>query len=127
MRSILRGLVLSSAALCATAAFANDQARLDVPFNFVVKGHAYQAGSYKVGIDSGRSLVTLRNVKAPTQSLMWIVTPGDAVRNYSKVSMTFDVVGPDHVLRTIQYGAFVTPNLDARPKEKVERTRIIGE
>jgi hypothetical protein len=98
---------------------------LDVPFNFVVKGHAYQAGLYKVGIDSRRSLVTLRNVKAPTQSLVWWVAPGDA--DHPKVSMTFDVVGPDHVLRTIQYGPFVTPNLDARPKQRVERTRIIGE
>jgi hypothetical protein len=125
MRSILRSLVLSSAALCATAAFADGQARLDVPFNFVVKGHAYQAGSYKVGIDSERFFVTLSNVKVPTQSQLWLVTPANA--DHRKVSMTFDVVGPDHVLRTIQYGAFVTKNLDARPKQKVERTRIIGE
>jgi hypothetical protein len=98
---------------------------LDVPFNFVVKGHAYQAGSYKVGIDSERFFVTLSNVKVPTQSQLWLVTPANA--DHRKVSMTFDVVGPDHVLRTIQYGAFVTENLDARPKQKVERTRIIGE
>jgi hypothetical protein len=125
MRFILSSLVLSSAVLCATAAFADDQARLNVPFNFVVKGHAYQAGLYKVGMDSGGSLVTLRNIKAPTQSLLSWATPADT--DHPKVSMTFDVVGPDHVLRTIQYGPFVTPNLDTRPKQKVETTRIIGE
>jgi hypothetical protein len=125
MRFILRSLVLSSAVLCATAAFADGQARLDVPFNFVVKGHAYQAGSYKVVIDSGRFFVTLSNVKVPTESQLWMVTPKNA--DHRKVSMTFDVVGPNHVLRTIQYGAFVTENLEARPKQKVERTRIIGE
>ena len=126
MRFILRSLVLSSAALCATAAFAADQVRLDVPFNFVAKGHAYQAGSYRVQIDLVRSFVTLSNAKATTQPMTWLVKPGNA-DHHRKVSMTFDVVGPDHVLQTVQYGAFVTPNLDAPPKQKAETTRIVGE
>ena len=127
MRFILRSLVLSSTALCATAAFAANQVGLDVPFNFVVKGHAYQAGSYRVQIDLSRSFVTLSNANTTTQPMTWLIKPGDGDPNHRKVNMTFDVVGPDHVLRTIQYGAFVTPNLDARPKQNVERTRTIGE
>ena len=39
-----RNLVLISAALCTTAAFAAEQKRVDVPFSFVAKNHAYQRG-----------------------------------------------------------------------------------
>jgi hypothetical protein len=127
MRFILRNLVLSSAALCTTAAFAAGQTRLDVPFNFVAKGHAYHAGAYRVEIDNGGFFVTLSNVREPTQPLMWIVGPGATDPNHPRVSLTFDVIGPNHVLRTIKYGALVTPNLDPHPKERVEAARIIGQ
>ncbi len=60
-----RNLVLSSAALCTTAAFAAEQTRVEVPFSFVAKNHAYQAGSYTVTVDWTKSLVTLsRNREA---------------------------------------------------------------
>jgi hypothetical protein len=128
MRLNLRNLVLSSAALWATAAFAADHARLEVPFNFVVKNHAYHAGPYNVEIDSGRSSVRLSSVKEPTaQPLMWIVGPGVSDSYHPKVSLTFDVIGSDHVLRQIQYGTLITPNLNARPKHRVDETKIIGE
>ena len=54
-----RNLVLLSAALCTTAAFAAEQKRVDVPFSFVAKDHAYAAGSYTVAVDWTRSMVTL--------------------------------------------------------------------
>jgi hypothetical protein len=96
-----RNLVLLSAALCTTAAFAAEQKTVDVPFSFVAKNHAYEAGSYTVAVDWTRSVVTL-----------------------SKIG---NVAGPDHVLRTIQYETFATPNLDTQPKHKVEATTTIGE
>ena len=55
-----RNLVLSSAALCTTAAFAAEQKKVEVPFSFVAKNHAYQAGSYTVTVDWTKSLVTLK-------------------------------------------------------------------
>jgi hypothetical protein len=127
MRLTLRTLVLSSAALCSTAAFAANQVRLDVPFNFVVKNHTYQSGAYKVVIEPGRSLVTLRRINDPVQSMTWIVKPADDDKNPLKVRLTFDTIGPDSVLRTIQFGGLTTPNLDAHPKNKVGATRIVGE
>jgi hypothetical protein len=127
MRLSLRNLVLSSAALCTTAALAAQETRLEVPFSFVVKNHAYPAGSYRAKIDLGRSLVTLSNIREPTQPLMWIVRSGDADPNHPRVSLTFDVIGPDHVLRRVQYGTLITPNLDPQPKQRVEATRIIGQ
>ena len=51
MRLGLKSLVLSSAAFCATAAFAANQARVDVPFSFTAKGHSYPAGMYDVELE----------------------------------------------------------------------------
>jgi hypothetical protein len=123
----IRNLILSSAALCATAAFAAEQKRVDVPFSFVAKNHAYQAGSYTIGVDWTRSLVTLREIGKPSRPLTWIMMPGDSDPSHAQVSLTFDVTGTGHVLRTIRYETFVTPNLDAKPKQRVESTATIGE
>jgi len=120
-----RNLVLLSAALCTTAAFAAEQKTVDVPFSFVAKNHAYQAGSYTVSVDWTRSVVKLSKIGKPSQPLVWIMMP--ASNGQSKVSLTFDVTGPEHVLRTIQYETFATPNLDTRSKHKVEDTATIGE
>ena len=120
-----RNLVLLSAALCTTAAFAAEQKTVNVPFSFVAKNHAYNAGSYTVAVDWTRSVVTLSKVGTPSQPLVWIMVP--AGNNQSKVSLTFDVAGPEHVLRTIQYQTFATPNLDKQSKHKVEASTTIGE
>jgi hypothetical protein len=122
-----RNLLLSSAALCATAAFAAEQKRVEVPFNFVAKNHAYQAGSYAVTVDWTRSMVTLSEIGKPSQPLAWIMLPGNNDPSHAKVSLTFDITGTDHVLRTIQYETFITPNLDAMPKHRVESTTTLGE
>jgi hypothetical protein len=129
MRLSLRTLVLSSAALCSTAAFAasTNQARVDVPFNFVVKNHTYQAGAYKVAIEPARSLVTLYKIQNPVQSGTWLVGPVDKEDNPLKVRLTFDTIGTDRVLRTIQFGELTTQNLDAKSKHKVGETKIVGE
>jgi hypothetical protein len=121
-----RNLVLVSAALCTTAAFAAELKTVDVPFSFVAKNHAYEAGSYTVAVDWTRSTVTLSRIGKPSQPLMWIMLPADN-GSHPKVSLTFDVAGPNHVLRTIQYETLATPNLDSRPIHKVEGTTTIGE
>ncbi|MEA2538866.1 MAG: hypothetical protein QOH35_232 [Acidobacteriaceae bacterium] len=127
MLSSFRNLVLISAALSTTAAFAAEQRRVEVPFSFVAKNHAYQAGSYTVSVDWARSMVTLNQIGKPSHPLIWIVMPGPSGPDPSKVSLAFDVAGPDHVLRTIRYEKYITPNLNARPKHTVETTTTIGE
>jgi hypothetical protein len=127
MRFSFRNLVLSSAALCTTAAFAAEQKRVEVPFSFVAKNHAYQAGSYTIGVDREMCVVTLSEAGRSSQSLMWIIVPGAVDPNHPKVSLTFDVSGQQHVLRTIQYGTFATPNLNKKPKYRVEGSTIVGE
>jgi hypothetical protein len=127
MLSSFRNLVLISAALSTTAAFAAEQRRVEVPFSFVAKNHVYQAGSYTVSVDWARSMVTLNQVGKPSQPMIWIVMPGPNGPDPSKVSLTFDVAGPEYVLKTIRYEKYITPNLDARPKHAVEKTTTIGE
>jgi hypothetical protein len=127
MRLGLRILVLSSAALCSTAAFAANEVRVNVPFNFVVKNHAYQSGAYKVVVEPARFLVTLSRVNDPVETMIWIVRPAQDDSNPLKVRLTFDTIGQDSVLRTVQFGGLTTPNLDAHPKNKVGATRIVGE
>ena len=121
-----RNLVLLSAALCTTAAFAAEQRTVNVPFSFVAKNHAYAAGSYTVSVDWTKSVVTLSKIGKPSQPLMWIMVPADNGGD-PKVSLTFDVAGPEYVLRTIRYEKFATPNLDRQPKHKVESTTTVGE
>jgi hypothetical protein len=121
-----RNLVLLSTALCTTAAFAAEQKTVDVPFSFVAKNHAYEAGAYSVAVDWTRSMVTLRKIGKPSQSMTWILMPA-ANDSHPRVGLTFDVAGSNHVLRTIQYETLATPNLDKQPKHKVEDTTRIGE
>jgi hypothetical protein len=127
MRLNLRTLVLSSAALCSTAAFAANEVRVNVPFNFVVKDHTYKAGAYKVEIEPERSLLTLIKVEDPAQSGMWLVGPADSEGRPPKVRLTFDGIGQNMVLRTIQYGRLTTRDLDEQSKHKVGEIRIVGE
>jgi hypothetical protein len=122
-----RNVVLSAAALCATAAFAAEPRMVNVPFSFVAKNHAYQPGPYIISVDWTRSMVTLTEVGKRGQKMAWILLPGDSDPRHSKVSLSFDVKGTEHVLRTIQYQTFITPNLDPKPKRVMESTTAIGE
>jgi hypothetical protein len=122
-----RNLVLSSAALCATAVCVAEQKRVEVPFGFVANNHAYQAGAYAVSIDESRSFVTLSEIGRSSHSLMWIISPGAVDPRHPKVSLTFDVTRSGKVLRTIQFQTLITSNLDKNPKHTVEGSTSPGE
>jgi hypothetical protein len=122
-----RTLILSSAALCATAAFAAEQKRVEVPFDFVAKNHAYHAGEYAISVDNTRSFVTLSEIGKTSRSLTWIVVPGDGDLSHSKVGLTFVVTPSGKVLKTIQYQTLTTPNLDKKQKQAVESITSVGE
>jgi hypothetical protein len=124
MRFTLKSLVLSSAALCATAAFAANQARVDVPFSFTAKGQSFPAGSYAVALDSNQNIVTMASNADTTKHISWNVEPADRIGAPALVK--FDQVGSDFALRSIQVGARVTPNLDPQTKRGVSATTSIG-
>jgi hypothetical protein len=122
-----RTLILSSAALCATAAFAAEQKRVEVPFDFVAKNHAYHAGEYAISVDNTRSFVTLSEIGKTSRSLTWIMVPGDGDLSHSKVGLTFVVTPSGKVLKTIQYQTLTTPNLDKKQKQAAESITSVGE
>jgi hypothetical protein len=122
-----RNLVLSSAALCTTAAFAAEQKRVEVPFDFVAINHAYHAGAYAISVDDTRSFVTLSEIGKTSHSITWIMLPGDGNLNHPTASLTFDVTPSGKVLKTIQYQTLSTPNLDKKQKQAVETITAAGE
>ena len=124
MRINLKALVLSSLAVCATAAFAANQARVDVPFSFTAKGQAYPAGPYSVSLaDNGQS-VTLSSRTDNDRHITWVVGPSEPADHAAVVS--FDRVGENYTLKTIQMNTHITPNLDTQRKGGVAATTSIG-
>ena len=115
MRFMLRTLVLTSAALCATAAFAADRAVVNVPFNFETHGQAFPAGSYAVSLDPHANVLTLRN-DLTKPSINWAVSPADCDPTSPVLHMTFDDAGYTHELHSIQLGTRITSVLDAPAK-----------
>ena len=121
----LRNFVLAPAVLAAAALTTNTamaEATLTVPFNFTVAGKNCPAGLYTVQRDHGLVILTSR---AAQQSFVWPLSPGDPAPTASNVSLTFDQLGQDHALRSIQYGPMVTFRLDKPTKENEHAPRVV--
>jgi hypothetical protein len=116
MRSVLRTIVFTSAALCATAAFAADKAVVNVPFNFETHGMAFSAGEYTAALSMEKNVLTLTNVANPKESVLWTVSPADETAIHAPLLLKFNDSGAKHELRSIQFGSRITPRLDAPAK-----------
>ncbi len=114
MQVNFKTLALSSAAFCATAAFAANQARVDVPFSFTAEGQSFPAGMYDVTMDMNHNCITLTNEGDAGKHIMWTAGPADRAKTSAVVR--FDQLGSDHALKNIQFGERVTPNLDKKAK-----------
>jgi hypothetical protein len=123
MRIALKSLVLSSAAFCATAAFAANQARVDVPFSFTAKGQSYPAGMYDVAMDGSHNFVVLSSKADASKQLRWTVGPADEAQTAAVIK--FDQIGADHALKNIQLGNRITPDLDKHSKGGISATTSI--
>jgi len=117
-------LVLASTAFCATAAFAANQARVNVPFNFTAKGQSFPAGSYAISLNADYNIVTMENQTEPGKHISWIVGPTDPGK--APALVTFDETGSDYALKSIQLGMRVTPNLDTHQKHGISATTSIS-
>ena len=124
MQITFKSFVLTSAAFCATAAFAANQARVDVPFSFTSQGQLYPAGSYEVALDANHNFVTMARETDATKHLTWSVGPADAAK--TPAILKFDQIGAEYALRTIQLGDKVTPNLGPPSKRGISATTSIG-
>jgi hypothetical protein len=124
MKFTLKTLVVPTVALCATAAFAANTARVDVPFSFTAQGQSYPAGRYEVTTDTDHNFVTLANEADSSKHLTWTVGPADAGK--APTVVTFDQAGNAHYLKTIQLGDKITPTLEQKSKAGISATTSIG-
>jgi hypothetical protein len=120
----LKSIAVSSVVFCATAAFAANQARVNVPFNFTAEGQSYPAGSYEVDLDANHNMVTMASKTDATKHFSWNVGPADAANTPAVIK--FDHVGADYALKTIQIGEHVTPVLDKDIQQSVSATTSIS-
>jgi hypothetical protein len=124
MQVNLKSIAVSSVVFCATAAFAANQAKVNVPFGFTAQGQSYPAGSYEVDLDANHNFVTMASKTDATKRISWSVGPADAANTSAVIK--FDHVGADYDLKTIQIGEHVTPVLDKNVQPSVSATTSIS-
>ncbi len=124
MQVNFKSIAVSSVVFCATAAFAANQAKVNVPFGFTAQGQSYPAGSYEVGLDANQNVVTLTSKTDATKHISWTVGSADAANTPAVIK--FDHVGADYDLKTIQLGERVTPVLDKNVQQSVSATTSIS-
>ncbi len=119
MRSMLPKFLLALVATAA-AAFTPQSAQAEnivkVPFSFTAAGQSFPAGVYTVEEGGFRDFVILRS-KDGSKSFSWITGPGSPEPKDKHVTVKFDVVGSNHVLRSIQYQSAITSVLDKDANE----------
>jgi hypothetical protein len=114
MRLISRASILSSVFLCAMAASARNMAQADLPFNFVIKGHSFPAGSYDIIMDSTHGFITLANRTNFAERIVFTVGPADEA--IAPATLRFDVCDGRAFLRDIHMGVSITGQQDHRGK-----------
>jgi hypothetical protein len=124
MKSAIKTLIAPAVAFCATAAFAANVARVEVPFSFTAQGQSYPAGSYLVSTDMNHGFITLASKADASKHLIWSVEPADAAM--APTVVTFDQAGNAYSLKTIQLGDKITPNLEPKSKVGISATTSIG-
>ena len=124
MRLSLRSLVLAPALMAAAAVTPQlaSAAVLHVPFAFTVNGQNLPAGEYTVSRDLGSSIVTLVSENRENRkAFKWMIGPGEPAPGVQGVIMRFDQSGGQYELRSIQYNALITSQLDKKAHQSDDR------
>jgi hypothetical protein len=111
MRIKFRSVLLATATLCATAAFAADTATVNIPFSFVSQGQTFPAGKYVATLDRNNNLIDLSSVDASV-SAHWMTGPAEYNPDNEKLTMKFADAGNSHYLSSVQLGPRVASRLD---------------
>jgi len=108
---VLAPALLAAAALTAKPALAAATYRVQVPFQFVADGKTLPAGEYFVR-EGDRSYAVMLEGKSIRMS--WLLSPATPNPNDRNVILTFDKVGENHMLRTVQMGPMITNRIDKK-------------
>jgi hypothetical protein len=119
----LTSAIAATAVLATNGAFA--ERMVNVPFSFTVNGKVCPAGVYSLDHNQTTGIVTLRNTDWK-RAFTWVAGPGEPAPTDSRVILSFDENGHDHVLRTVQYGNLITARLDGKQKRNEEKpSRVV--
>lgn len=108
---VLAPAVLAAATFTALPALAATTYQAHIPFDFVVSGKTFPAGDYMVR--EGEHVHTVA-LQGSSLALSWILGPGDPNPGDGRVVLTFDRIGQNHMLRSVQVGPMITNRLDRK-------------
>ena len=108
---VLAPAVLAAAAFIALPASAASIYRVHVPFDFVASGTTLPAGDYVVRPNPLGSNVQLLG---KSSAMFLLLGPGTSDPRDARTILTFDKIGQNHLLRTVQAGGMITNRLDQK-------------
>lgn len=95
--------------------------RAQIPFDFIVGNKTYEAGEYKVRLDSPNNLATILSVARKNGNDLQrsvVMSNGDRSKN-QKTSLLFDYIGDHYVLSEI-----VAPNFGFNAPKSKNKKRL---
>jgi hypothetical protein len=122
MRLSLHSLVLTPVLLAAAVVTPQhaSAAVLHVPFAFTVSGQSLPAGDYSVVPALGGDTVVLYSA-SQRKTFSWLLAPGEPNPGDRGVIMRFDNTDSGYALRSIQYHAAITRQLDKKSHQNDDR------
>ena len=116
---LLKMGLLSLLSVMPLAAQIDNGVAFTASFPFYAGDVKLPAGDYKVVRDSKLSVVTL--VTTNQRSFNWLLAPGDPNPGDQGVIMLFDNTDSGYALRSIQYNALITRQLDKKSHQNEDR------
>jgi len=114
MQTLMKVIILATALIGSSVAFANSTVAVNVPFDFVVNARNYPAGKYVVTLDPNQNVLALNSYSDPKISARYLALPADFRSDEPALSLKFDDIDGLHRLHTIRLGTRTTPLLDKR-------------
>jgi hypothetical protein len=125
MKTILKSLLLLTVVFFATAAFAADRLKVDVPFSFTTMGQSFPAGEYNIAMNANHCVLTLSSQSDTAMHVAFVVRPTDP--RPAPGIVTFDAQGDHYSLRNIQVEGRITPNLDTHTSRGISATTSVSD
>jgi len=127
MIPMIRSFVLAAVATSATAAFAFDRVKVNVPFSFETQGITFPAGTYNVESAENHYSLTLSSRYDTKISFTWIAIPAEFGPHAPTLSLNFNVKADGtRALRTIRLGPLITPILDPHEGQVAQPSVLVN-
>ena len=123
-RFLCGGVVCLAVAAPNASAQSTQRITADVPFEFLLKGQAFPAGTYSVSVSAASPVITVRS-EDRRRNIMFLTSNGaERRRSTEQPSLVFSRYGTEHVLAQVWFaGTRRTHELpkDSRTRELAKR------